>query len=62
MWREFCSLAIIIMINETKLPYLLKLLDDKEPITQAALKAEFADSTGDLSNELTALGLSLIHI
>jgi len=44
------------MITETKLPYLLKLLDDQEPVTQAALKSEFANSSGDLSNELTALG------
>ncbi len=47
------------MINETKLPHLLKLLDDKEPATQAALKSEFATSSGDLSNELTALALDL---
>ena len=44
------------MINDTKLPYLLKLLDDQEPVTQAALQSEFAESTGDLSHELTALG------
>ena len=44
------------MITETKLPYLLKLLDDQEPVTQAALKSEFANSSGDLSHELTALG------
>ncbi|MGJ8657643.1 MAG: transglutaminase-like domain-containing protein [Akkermansiaceae bacterium] len=47
------------MITETKLPYLIKLLDDKEPATQAALVTEFAASSGDLSNELTALGLGL---
>jgi len=43
-------------MNETKLPHLLKLLDDQEPAIQAALKAQFADSSGDLSHELTALG------
>ncbi len=47
------------MISEKKLPYLIKLLDDKEPTTQEALKHEFASSSGDLSNELTALGLDL---
>lgn len=47
------------MISETTLPYLIKLLDDKEPTTQIALQNEFADSSGDLSNELTALGLGL---
>lgn len=47
------------MISEKKLPYLIKLLDDKEPATQEALKQEFASSSGDLSNELTALGLKL---
>ncbi len=47
------------MITETKLPYLIKLLDDKEPATQEALRLEFAASSGDLSHELTALGLGL---
>lgn len=47
------------MISEKKLPYLIKLLDDKEPATQEALKHEFATSSGDLSNELTALGLGI---
>jgi hypothetical protein len=47
------------MINEKKLPHLIKLLDDKEPATQKALKLEFAASSGDVSNELTALGISL---
>jgi len=47
------------MISEEKLPYLLKLLDDSEPATQEALKQEFADSSGDLSHELTALGLGI---
>ena len=47
------------MITEKKLPYLIKLLDDKEPATQEALKHEFADSSGDVSNELTALGIAL---
>ncbi len=44
------------MITDSKLPYLLKLLDDQEPVIQAALITEFADSSGDLSHELTALG------
>ncbi len=47
------------MITEKKLPHLIKLLDDKEPATQEALKQEFAASSGDVSNELTALGISL---
>lgn len=47
------------MITEKKLPHLIKLLDDKEPATQQALKHEFADSSGDVSNELTALGIGL---
>ena len=47
------------MINEKKLPYLLKLLDDQEPSTQAALESQFADSSGDLSHELTALGANI---
>lgn len=47
------------MITEKKLPHLIKLLDDKEPATQEALKLEFAASSGDVSNELTALGISL---
>ncbi len=47
------------MITEKKLPHLIKLLDDKEPATQEALKQEFAASSGDLSNELTALGISI---
>lgn len=47
------------MITESKLPHLIKLLDDKEPATQEALKHEFASSSGDLSNELTALGITI---
>ena len=47
------------MITKTKLPYLIKLLDDQDPAIQAALKDEFAESSGDLSNELTALGLEV---
>jgi hypothetical protein len=47
------------MITETTLPYLIKLLDDTEPATQQALQHEFADSSGDLSNEIAALGLGL---
>lgn len=47
------------MITEKQLPHLIKLLDDKEPATQEALKQEFASSSGDLSNELTALGISI---
>jgi hypothetical protein len=47
------------MITENKLLHLIKLLDDKEPATQEALKQEFASSSGDLSNELTALGITI---
>lgn len=47
------------MITEKQLPFLLKLLDDKEPATQAALKQEFAESSGDISNELAALAIDL---
>ena len=47
------------MISEQQLPHLIKLLDDKDPVTQDALKHEFAETSGDLSNELTALGTDL---
>lgn len=49
------------MIKESALPHLLKLLDDEEPSTQAALKQQFANSTGDLSHELAALAIDLSH-
>lgn len=47
------------MITENKLPYLIKLLDDKEPATKEALKSEFQASSGDISHELTATGINL---
>ncbi len=47
------------MITEEQLPYLIKLLDDKEPATQQALKQEFAESSGDISNEIAALAIDL---
>lgn len=47
------------MITEKKLPHLIKLLDDQDPVIQEALRQEFATSTGDLSNELTALGITI---
>ena len=47
------------MISEQNLPHLIKLLDDKEPATQQALKQEFAHSSGDISNEMAALALAI---
>ncbi len=47
------------MITESKLPHLIKLLDDKEPATKEALKSEFQASSGDISHELTATGITL---
>lgn len=47
------------MLSEKQLPHLIKLLDDTEPVTQAALKETFANSTGDISNELAALAIDL---
>lgn len=47
------------MISEQNLPHLIKLLDDKEPTTQRALKKEFAHSSGDISNEMAALAIGL---
>jgi len=47
------------MLSEKQLPYLIKLLDDSEPATQAALKETFANSSGDISNELAALAIDL---
>lgn len=47
------------MLSEKQLPHLIKLLDDTEPATQAALKQTFADSSGDISNELAALAIDL---
>lgn len=41
------------------LPHMLRLLDDDEPSTQSALKSAFSDTSGDLSDELAALGVDL---
>ncbi|MEO1857787.1 MAG: transglutaminase-like domain-containing protein [Rubritalea sp.] len=38
---------------------MLKLLDDDEPAIQEALREEFSDTSGDLSNELAALAIDL---
>jgi len=47
------------MLSEKQLPYLIQLLDDTEPTTQTALKETFANSSGDISNELAALAIDL---
>lgn len=47
------------MLIQENLPHLIKLLDDDEPATQIALKQEFAQTTGDISNELAALAIDL---
>jgi len=47
------------MLNEDQLPHMLKLLDDDEPAIQDALREEFSDTSGDLSNELAALAIDL---
>lgn len=47
------------MITEEALPHLLRLLDDEEPCTQAALQRQFSESSGDLSHELAALAIDL---
>ncbi|MFC4993694.1 transglutaminase-like domain-containing protein [Rubritalea tangerina] len=47
------------MVNEDQLPFMLKLLDDKEPAIQEALREEFSDTSGDLSNEIAALAIDL---
>ncbi len=47
------------MLNQDQLPHMLKLLDDDEPAIQEALREEFSDTTGDLSNELAALAIDL---
>lgn len=47
------------MVDEEKLPHMLKLLDDSEPAIQDALRHEFSDTNGDLSHELAALAIDL---
>lgn len=47
------------MVNEEQLPHMLKLLDDKEPAIQQALREEFSETSGDLSHELAALAIDL---
>jgi len=42
---------------EKQLPFLIQLLDDSEPATQEALTKTFAESSGDISNELAALAI-----
>lgn len=44
---------------EKQLPFLIQLLDDSEPATQEALTKTFAESSGDISNELAALAIDL---
>jgi len=47
------------VLTEQQLPHLLKLLDDDEPAIQSALQQEFAQSSGDISNELASLNIDL---
>jgi hypothetical protein len=47
------------MVNEEQLPYMLQLLDDDEPAIQDALRHEFSETSGDLSNEIAALAIDL---
>jgi len=48
-----------LMDNLHQLPYLLKLLDDESPETQAALAEQFFDTSGDLSDPITAMNIDL---
>ncbi len=41
------------------LAHMLKLLDDEEPSTQSALQAAFESTSGDLSDDIAALGIDL---
>lgn len=41
------------------LPHMLKLLDDDEPNTQSALQTAFLNTSGDLSDDIAALGVDL---
>jgi len=47
------------MATKSQLPHLIKLLDDHDPIVQAAVQAELWKSDGDVSAELRELGLEL---
>lgn len=47
------------MVDEEKLPHMLRLLDDSEPAIQEALRLQFSDTNGDLSHELAALAIDL---
>ena len=44
---------------DTELPYLVKLLDDDDPIVRKTLSERFADCQGDVSSELDRLGICL---
>ena len=46
-------------MTKSKLPHLIKLLDDDDPIVQAAVRAELWKTDGDVSHELQELGLQL---
>ncbi len=46
-------------MTSEKLPHLIKLLDDNDPIVQAAVRAELWKTGGDVSHEIEELGLQL---
>jgi len=50
------------MSTKSQLPHLIKLLDDHDPIVQAAVQAELWKSDGDVSAEILELGLELTSI
>ena len=41
------------------LPYLIRLLDDKDPAVQPVVQKQFSDMGGDISQDLVALGIQL---
>lgn len=45
------------MVNKSQLPYLIQLLDDESKETQLALKEEFAHYNGDVSQEISEMGI-----
>ncbi len=47
------------MANESDLPYLIRLLDDKDPAVRPVVREQLADFGGDISHDLAALGIDI---
>jgi hypothetical protein len=47
------------MANESDLPYLIRLLDDKDPAVRPVVREHLSDFGGDISHDLAALGIDI---